>query len=204
MKILLRLFHVALATFTCTALMACAANGPRLEPSLDPNSGEMVVALRSAAVFTRAEPGLSPAARDYVYLGPVETNVSGQQNLYLWVGLAGTIDRPGLLAEPVAAQALLLQLNDNSIIVALQDWHSDSQHSPFDIPVPLQRSMRALVTAEQLQQIARAEQLSLALIDANGEQRPYGHWSGATADWYDAPDDAEVAFQVRVHTPRQP
>ncbi len=204
MKILFQLFRIAVATVAPFALLACSASGPRLEPSLDPDSGEMVVALRSAAVFTRAEPGLSPAARDYVYLGPVETNVSGQQNLYLWVGLAGTIDRPGLLADPVTAKALLLQINERSLIVPLQDWHSDSQHSPFDIPVPLQRSMRALVTPKQLQQIARAEQLSVALIDASGEQRPYDHWSGATADWFDAPDDAEVAFQVRVRTPRQP
>ncbi len=204
MRICHRLLPWAAQLVVSTALVACSTAGPKLAPSLDPASGEMVVALRSAVVFTRAEPGLSPAARDYVYLGPVETNVAGLQALYLWVGLAGTIDRPGLAVAPRLAESLALQVGEQTIELMLQDWHDDMRDSPFDITVPLQQSMRAEVTPEQLQQIAQAQQLSISLIDPSGEARVYRHWSGATAEWHDAPEDAEVGFAVRVRTPLRP
>ena len=134
----------------------------------------------------------------------METNVSGRQELYLWVGLAGTIDRPGFAVDPVQAQSMRLDIGESAVILPLESWHEDTRNSPYDIPVPLQQSMRAPVTTEQLQQISRAQQLSVVLIDGAGEDRAYSYWNGKSADWQGAEAEAELGFQVRVQTPRGP
>ncbi|MFK7916018.1 MAG: hypothetical protein AB8B93_19045 [Pseudomonadales bacterium] len=182
----------------------CSVLGPRTEPSLDPDSGEMVVALREAMVYSKSEPGLSQSAQDFLYLGPVEGNASGTQTLYLWVGFASTIDRGRAGIHEGEFSKLTLTSAQGSLSLPLEDWHADTQDSPFAIKIPLLQSMRARIAAADFEQLAQADQVQLALTGTDGSSYPFTHWDGNWADWRDASSEAEIGFDVRVHTPRRP
>ncbi|MEM1230891.1 MAG: hypothetical protein AAGI15_10160 [Pseudomonadota bacterium] len=179
----------------------CGVLGPRLDPTLDPVSREMVVALREPVVYVRAEPGLSVSARDYLYLGPVEGNVAGDQRYYLWVGMAGTIDRAGAGLVDDPAYAVALDVDGFSLELPLADWHDDLGQSPFEVRVPLRHSMRATLTSDQLARIARADGVALSLITVAGQARDFAPWRGDWSAWANVADDAAVGFGVEVLRP---
>ncbi len=186
---------------TLLPIAGCGVLGPRLDPALDPVSREMVVALREPVVYVRAEPGLSVSARDYLYLGPVEGNVAGDQRYYLWVGMAGTIDRAGAGLADDPAYAVALDVDGFTLELPLADWHDDLGQSPFEVRVPLRHSMRALLTSDQLERIARADGVDLALITVRGELRDFAPWRGDWSAWASVADDAAVGFGVEVLRP---
>lgn len=185
-------------------LAGCSALGPQTDPSLDPDSGEMVVALREAVVYTKAQPGLSPSAHDYVYLGPVEANASGNQALYLWVGFASTIDRGRSGTHEGQFDAIVFESADREITLPLETWHQDTRDSPYTIKVPLLQSMRARIEPADLEHLAGTGEVELALLASNGLQHSFAHWNGQWSDWQNASDEAEVGFSVRVRTPDNP
>ena len=52
-------------------------------------------------------PRFSHAARDYLYLAPVEANEAGKRKHYLWVGLGTTVDRRWPWAAPWHAKRFM-------------------------------------------------------------------------------------------------
>jgi hypothetical protein len=190
-----------LLAIACQTLAGCGALGLRPDPTLDPVSREMVVALREPVVYARREPGLSMSAQDYLYLGPVEGNAAGDQRFYLWVGMAGTIDRAGAQVADEPAYAVQLEADGYQLQLPLADWHDDLGQSPFDVRVPLRHSMRAALTTAQLERIAGAEDVSLSLISADGEQRLFRPWGGDWSAWSAVADEAVFGFGVEVLRP---
>lgn len=187
-----------------TAMVGCSVLGPRTEPSLDPDSGEMVVALRDAVVYVKSEPGLSQSAHDYLYLGPIETNVSGTQGLYLWVGFASTIDRKRDGISEGDFESVTLTVGAEPLNLSLEPWHTDTSNSPFSTNVPLLQSMRARIDPTDFEALAQSEQVTLTLASADGEEHAFKHWNGQWSDWANASSEAEIGFDVRVHTPGRP
>lgn len=190
-----------LLAVTVWIVAGCGTLGLRPDPALDPVSREMVVTLREPVIYARREPGLSLSARDYLYLGPVEGNAAGDQKFYLWVGMAGTIDRAGAQVADEPAFAVQLQADGYELQLPLADWHDDLGQSPFDVRVPLRHSMRATLTTAQLERIASAENVALSLISATGEQRAFQPWRGDWSAWSAVADEATVGFGVEVLRP---
>ena len=182
----------------------CTVLGPSTEPSLDPDSGEMVVALREAVIYQKSEPGLSQSAQDFVYVGPVEGNASGTQTLYLWVGFASTIDRDRAGVSEGKFDTLVLTSDDEAIALPLEAWHEDTRNSPYAIKVPLLQSLRARIQAADFERLAQAEQIKLALTGIDGATYAFTHLRGQWAHWQDASAEAEIGFDIRVHTPERP
>lgn len=181
-------------------LGGCGVLGANQEPSLDPVSEEMVVALREPVVYVRNEPGLSRTARDYLYLGPVEGNVAGDQRFYLWVGIAGTIDRAFAQVADLPAYALFLKADGYQLELPLSDWHDDLEQSPYNVRVPLRHSMRAALTTAQLERVAAAEGVALTVVAADGRERDFEPFSGDWSQWRSVADDAAIGFGVQVRS----
>jgi hypothetical protein len=74
----------------------CAAESP-LTSALD-SKGRTEVRATTVIALARPAPRFSEAARDYLYLAPVEVNEMGLRRHYLWLGLATTIDHRWLWA----------------------------------------------------------------------------------------------------------
>ena len=117
----------------------------------------------------------STSARDYLYLGPVETNRQGSRDYYLWVGVATTLDR-GYLAQPLALpDTLYLQVGDELMELRLLPW---GEREPglqrvdlYDTAVALEAELAARVTLSQLMLLADQPLRSIRAATAGGNSR---------------------------------
>lgn len=168
------------------------------KPLPDAITTEVVVNLRSAVVFYRAQPALSSVARDYLYLGPVQTNNSGTQELSLWVGLASTIDRRYLRENQPSGDELVLIVDGTKLRLPLIPWIHDQEHSPFPTPIPLSTALRAPVSQQQLQRIAQANTVDVELAYGATQALRYQHWQGQWLAWQHINLDTQMGFDVKV------
>jgi hypothetical protein len=165
----------------CVGLAGCASEAP-LESRLD-ESAATWIRMDSAVTWARPAPRLAgAAARDYLYLAPVEGNRMGAREHYLWVGLGTTVDRGWPWAAPESAATLLLVLDDMPLALPLTAW--DAAAAPlYDTPAPVYAALRARVTLDQLERIANAQSLEVEIVSEQGAVARYDLWGGAWADW---------------------
>ena len=167
-------------------------------PLPDQVTTEVVVNLRKPVVFYRADPTLSSVARDYMYLGPVETDNSGVRELSLWIGLASTIDREYIREAAPLGDELLLTLDSTTLRLPLIPWIHDAKHSPFPTTTPLTLALRAPVSQQQIQQIAMAQSVTIELLSPEKPPKHYQHWQGQWLAWQAIEQDTQPGFTVRV------
>lgn len=167
-------------------------------PLPDQVTTEVVVNLRKPVVFYRNDLALSSVARDYLYIGPVQTDNSGVRELSLWVGLASTIDRHFVRESFPAGDELVITLDSSTLRLPLIPWIHDTEHSPFPTPTPLTHALRAPVTQQQIQQIAEAKEVSIDLISPSNRANHFQHWQGEWLAWEEIEQDTQVGFSVRV------
>ena len=171
---------IVLLCVASSVLMACAGGGRPVE-QLDARAGMTIVRGREPLVFARTEPRYSRSARDYVYLGPVETNRQGVREYYLWVGIATTLDRGFLGVAAPAPELLFVDIGGEPIELTLKPWH-DVVATSFTNPVyatdvPVREELVARVTLQQLA-LLEGEPLE-SIIVANASQdvrRRYVRW----------------------------
>ncbi len=176
-------------------LSGCAAGNRVLEPVFDEESGETVVRLHRAIVYSRPQPGLSAVGREFVYLGPLETDRMGRISLELWVGLGSTATLGANAAPEFAPKALVLELDG-----------SEAQRLPlepapagaYDVPLPLVGSYLAPVTDQLLAELTAAQHVAVRLEHGYRDRR-YQHWHGVWPDWVSRADAFGIGFRVTVN-----
>jgi hypothetical protein len=167
-----------LLALLATTLCGCVAESGFIE-RLE-GSGVTIARDREPLVFARTEARYSRSARDYLYLGPVETNRQGIRDYYLWVGVATTLDRGYLAPAADAPELFYVTVLGEPIELRLQAW-SDLHHADggqvYATPVALQRVLAARVTLQQLQLIAEHAPASVAVASSRGgDTREYFRW----------------------------
>lgn len=174
--------RTALLVFMMANAAACQMGGSRTE-LLDSRTGTTVSVANSVMSYARTESRYSRAARDYVYLAPLETNRQGLREYFLWVGVATTLDRGFLAPTTELPDRLIATLQDEPIEFRLEPWTADvSAYSP---PVELTAEFVARVTLDQLDMIARAQPESVLVGSRSGEARTYTRWDPSTPVWRD-------------------
>ena len=113
----------------------------------------MVVAYEDALVLARPVPHLSTSARDYVYLGPVEVTRNGVPRYFLWVGVTSTVDRSFAGEKPLQPIKLSLKLDGETLDLPLEAWVNDSGGFPYDTVTPVQASLRAAISFDDLERL---------------------------------------------------
>lgn len=163
-------------------LGGCAA-GARLE-ELDEQSGATIVRGAAVLAYARTEPRYSRSARDYLYLGPVETNRQGVHEYFLWVGVATTIDRGFIAPDAQQPRTLYVEVRGEPIELPLRAWHelapAGVRAPMYSTTVPVREELAARVTLQQLVLIGGSLPASVDL--ATGESaapRTFIHWDGA-------------------------
>jgi hypothetical protein len=161
------------------SLVAGCAHDAALIERLDEHG---VTISRDAAplVFARTESRYSRSARDYLYLGPVETNRQGVRDYYLWVGIATTLDR-GFIAPTVEIPHMLyLNVQGEPIELPLRPWSEvlrDAGPEPlYETAVDTDTALAARVTLQQLELFAAEALASVTTATANGDTREYFRW----------------------------
>jgi hypothetical protein len=163
-------------------LCACADSG-RLE-QLDERSGATIVRGPAVLVYARNEPRYSRSARDYVYLGPVETNRQGVREYFLWVGVATTIDRGFIAPEAQAPRTLYVEQGGEPIELPLKSWRelvpTGIDRPMYSTTVPIREELAARVTLQQLELIGGAAPGSITLGPGeDGAAVTFVRWGGA-------------------------
>lgn len=173
-----------IASILCMAcLTGCHGTiNPLASERLDRRTGVTVRTASEPMVFAKTEGQYSRSARDYVYLGPVETNRQGTRDYYLWVGVGSTLDRGFLAPESEVPVTLLVTIDDELMEFKLRPW---SDRAPDLSTVPLYSTavdtrdqLAARVTLHQLALLSSAALESVQLGDDEGNTRPYRRWQG--------------------------
>jgi hypothetical protein len=173
-------YAIAIAAFAAL-IGGCAADAP-LKSTLD-DKGRTWVSPDALVTLARAVPRMSNAARDYLYLAPVDINTKGVHRHYLWVGLGSTVDRKWQSSTPATATSVVLAPDGLNIALPLSAWDAAFAPSLFSTPAPVYQVQRTPISLEQLERLARAASVEVQVLAADGSTATYELWDGAWADW---------------------
>lgn len=173
------------ALFVAISLFACSSGGSGLVEQLDERTGVVLRRGREPLVFARTEPRYSRSSRDYLYLGPVETNRQGVREYFLWVGVATTLDRGFIVPPAEPPRTLYVIVGGEPIELPLAPWHELVRTAVSDplyaTAVPLGAELAARVTLQQLVLIDAAELETVAVaVEASAAPRAFVRWEGGT------------------------
>lgn len=166
-------------------LMSACASTQSLQPHLDEQTGVTWTTLSEPVAMAHATPQLSTAARDYLYVGPMEMNERGTREEFLWFGLATTV--PGVFSADLASapESLVLDVDGLTFELPVVQWNDPV---PYETPATVTHSVTARVSLDQIGLIAGADYVSVELHNEDGSSVEYEHWNGAWIDWVDFRD----------------
>jgi hypothetical protein len=166
---------------TALVLAGCARDEP-LRATLDAK-GRTWVGPDLMLTLARAAPRYSVAARDYLYIAPVETNEMGVRRQHLWLGLGTTVDREWRTAAPSTAAKVVLVLDGAPMALTLTPWESAAGAPAIETPAPVYQVQRASVSLDQLERLANAQAVEVQVVTDGGAAEAYELWDGAWTDW---------------------
>lgn len=169
-----------LPVLSALIVLGCGTTGV-LDERLDPASGLTVLVQREPLIFARTDPRYSRSARDYLYLGPIETNDRGTREYFLWLGIGSTLDR-NLLALPAEVPTTLyIELTDDLLALPLAAWNEREPglglRELYRTPVHIDAELAARVTLNQLELLAEAPMRSLRVATVEGATIEYFRWN---------------------------
>lgn len=168
------------------ALAACGSQTRVVRERLDERSGTTVVAGAQPMVFARTQPQYSHSGRDYLYVGPVETNRQGVHEYYVWVGVATTLDRGYVVPLAGEPERVFVDVAGEPMELVLRPWseREPGLHDPrvYGTPVRLGAELAARVTLDQLLKLASEPLQSVRVVDRDGGTRAYYRWQEGS-DW---------------------
>ena len=177
-----------LGTLFFVAILVGACQGPAnltVNERLDATSGVTLRGAQEAIAFARTESRYSRSARDYIYLGPVETNRQGRRDYYLWVGIATTLDRGFVAPTRDTPQTLQIELRGEPMVLTLLPWSERAaglQRSElYTPPVTVQIELAARVALDQLDLMATEAPSSIRVADGEGRTQLYSRWDDESA-----------------------
>jgi len=173
--------HYIVALSSLAMLSACASDDA-LRSGLD-DRGRTWVSLEDTVTLARAAPRFSNAARDYLYVAPVQGSTNGTRRHYLWVGLATTVDRGWPWAAPRDAATLLLTVDGVPVALPLTEWDAQDGVDLYRTPAPVYQVRRASVSLHQLERITTATQIDAQIVASDGSVARYDLWHGQWSDW---------------------
>jgi hypothetical protein len=171
----------------CIGLCAVGCRGGTgVIEQLDESTGLTILSESQPLVFARAETRYSISGRDYIYLGPVETNRQGTRAYFLWVGMATTLDR-GYLAPPAEVpDTLYIETQGEIFDFKLHPWSTQSPglgDGPlYHTTVAVQTELAARTTLNQLDVLTAGQATSIRISDGLGNTREYYRWA-SEQDW---------------------
>jgi hypothetical protein len=162
-------------------LTACAGGRGGALEWLDERSGVTLARGREPLVFARTETRYSRSARDYLYVGPVETNRQGVKEYYLWVGVATTLDRGFIAPSTGLPQTLVIRIEGEPVELPLAPWadlvRATARTPVYATAVPVKTELAARVTLQQLTLFERQPLAALSVaVEGQSAPRTYVRW----------------------------
>ena len=178
---------IVLHSLLVLCLLAGCGTEPVREELFVEQTGLTWASMNDPIVLARNVPGFAVATRDYLYIGPVETNRRGTLEHYLWIGSASTVDRELRGNTLPSAEALLILADGAPIILELDQWSPGFDAAPYGSPVPTSHNWGARVSMNQIQKIAQSTTVEIRLASESDETAPYVLWHGSWESWQGFP-----------------
>jgi hypothetical protein len=141
------------------------------------------VSLETAVTLARPAPRFSNAARDYLYVAPVQSSTTGTRRHYLWVGLGTTVDRGWPWSAPSDAVTLLLTVDGVRFALPLAEWEVGGGADLYRPSAPVYLVRRASVSLDELERITTATSIDAQIVASDGSVARYDLWDGQWSDW---------------------
>jgi|GEM_PF-1175198 len=195
-----RIRSVGLICFVFLAGCMQVSHTERVIQYFEPSSGATITTLSMPFSFYRKEPLLAANSRDYIYVGPLEINRAGHREYYLWLHYCSTIDR-SRNARVVAPNGIFLFPDGRPmemLRVRMTPLGRFSKAEPYAVPVVGGHTLYYRVTGDQLQILARAEEIRIVAEDGSTKTDEYTVWNGAENGFKAFAnylrDDADIVF----------
>ena len=168
-----------------TLVLGACTSTQSLSPRFDEATGVTWTALNKPIALAHATPELSTAARDYLYVGPLEMNERGTRAQFLWFGLATTV--PNAFADdlPSLPESLLIDIDGLVFELPVEAW---DEPAPYETPATVTHSVTSRVSLDQIGLIAGSRDVRVELHNTDGTRVTYDHWNGAWIDWVEFRD----------------
>jgi len=161
------------------ALCGCTTT-PSVVPGFDERTGVTWTALNEPIAMAHAVPHVTTAAREYLYVGPLQRNEQGAREEFLWLGFATTAPRLFAADVPSLPDSLLLDVDGLMFELPVEVWE---EPVPYDTAATVTHSVTARVSLDQLGLIAGAQSVGIELHHEDGTSVEYDLWSGDWIDW---------------------
>ena len=158
-------FQFMVLACVATLLSACTGtshNEIDVREYQDSRTGVTITAAKRAIVLYSEEPLLTANTRDYVSMGPVEVNQSGNRSYLLWIGIWTTIDRPDVSEDTVRKRFdPIYFLIDGEPMEFNRVSRSDIVEAPYEPPAPGAIEGYYAITRDQIIRFANAADLKV-------------------------------------------
>lgn len=170
------------AALMLAALQGCATDSAPVRDQLDPVTSVIVSYSQTPLVFYRDVSGRAAYARDFVHLGPVEVNRSGDYRYYLWLGIWNTMEDAQAGPSRDGFESIIVFADGEPLPLEVAGWTIAAIGASEPVylkPVASAADAYYAVTVDQIRLIAEAADVR---IQATGARtRNYEAWDDQKA-----------------------
>lgn len=184
-----RIYLIILVCTTELFFVGCARLGQDqidVREYIDGTTGSTITAANEAMILYSEEPLLAANTRDYISIGPVEVNKSGQRSYLLWIGIWSTIDRPDFSGETVNRRFdPIYFLIDGEPMEFSFVSRVRKEQAPYSSSAPGTIEGYYATTRNQIERLAAAADLRIRLSIDESPVKIYRLWSRDTNSFAD-------------------
>lgn len=154
-----------LALATCMVLQTgCATTRGPVSETMDPLTAVTATFSNSPLIVYRDTPSRAAFSKQYVSIGPIEINKSGDYQYFLWLGIWTTLQTNDAGELQDGFDSVVLIANGEPLLLDIVGWTPASINTSVPVyPKPFASSLDAYyrVTADQIRLITQADDLLL-------------------------------------------
>lgn len=176
---MLRLLYSA---FIVSLLAGCASSSPTVGEKLDPVTSATMTFSSTPLILYRDDPARAANAKNFVSLGPLEVNRSGQYQYFLWLGIWNTNQTVSVDARRAGFDSIVIFADGEPLQLELSGWTPESIGASEHVyPKPVASALDAYyqLTADQIRLIVQARDVQL--LSTGFSPRTFEPWDDQAA-----------------------
>ena len=169
-------------SFLLVLLVGCATSSQTVGEKLDPVTSATVMFSPTPLIMYRDDPAHAAHARNFVSIGPLEVNRSGQYQYFLWLGIWNTNHSASIDDHREGFDSILIFVDGEPLQLDVGGWTPEAIGASEPVyPKPVASAIDAYypVTADQIRLIARSS--SIELRTTGFSPRTFEAWDEQTA-----------------------
>jgi len=142
----------------------CASSGETINEKLDPLTSATLAYSSTPMVLYRDDPGQAAHARNFVSIGPLLVNRSGDYRYFLWLGIWNTNQTPSIDERRDGFDSIVLFVDGEPLALDIAGWTPEAIGASEPVyPQPVASALDAYyrVTADQIRLLAAAADIQL-------------------------------------------